>query len=208
MTQKTPSPKQPELLICTPNGVAQAPALTHKTCSRCGEARPITAYNRETKKQGGFAAWCKPCKSADQDRRRRELLMGDPDWRLRRKTFARLARLMAAGVLDKPERCPFCGAAVPGRELQADFADPTDPHSVTWRCRRCALAVAGKAQLAFCRWCRDPFVAQTTSVRRGGGRYCSVRCRNAWMRTTAEHVRQVPPGERTSAEQIYVDDRF
>ena len=49
---------------------------------------------------------------------------------------------------------------------------------------------------------------QRTSVRRGGGRYCTVRCRNAWMKSTAEHVRAVPVDERATAESVFLSDRF
>jgi len=197
-----------DLLICTPAGVAVAPAPLTKICGRCHVEQSIARFNREKRKRDGFSAWCKGCKSKDQIRRRQEQLADDEDWVLRRKTYARLMRLVARGEIEKPVCCPFCGAQPAPREIQATFADPADPKSVLWRCRSCALAQAGKAQLAFCRWCQDPFVAQRTSVRRGGGRYCSVRCRNAWMKQTAEHVSGVPLAERTSAEAVFLDDRF
>ncbi len=198
----------PTLLICTPNGVAVAPAPLTKVCGKCHVEQSIVRFNREAKKRDGFSAWCKACKSHDQTKRRVEKLADDEDWRLRRKTYARLMRLVLAGEIEKPCQCPLCGAAPAAREIQAQFADAADPHSVLWRCRSCALALAGKAQLAICRWCQEPFVAQRTSIRRGGGRYCSVRCRNAWMKGTAEHMRKVPASERTTAESIYLDDRF
>lgn len=197
-----------ELLICTPDGVAYAPAKAKKTCNKCGVTHAITKFNREKRKADGFSAWCKACKSKDQTKRRVEKLQHDPDWQLRRKTFAKLARLITAGDVVKPTCCPWCGGSPRAREIQAFFADPADARTVLWRCRSCALAQAGKAQLGVCRWCQEPFAVQRTSLRRGGGRYCSVRCRNAWMKTTAEHVKSVPVGERKSAEQVFVDDRF
>ena len=196
------------MLICTPNGIAVAPAPLRKVCGKCRVEQSIACFNREKRKRDGFSAWCKRCKSADQTRRRVERLVDDEDWQLRRRTFARLTRLVKAGEIEKPSTCPFCGATPAPREIQAFFADPADPHSVLWRCRSCALATSGKAQVAVCRWCQEPFATQRTTIRRGGGRYCSVRCRNAWMKTTAEHVRQVPASERTTAEAVYVDDRF
>jgi len=196
------------LLICTPDGIAIAPAKATKACHKCGVTHPITRFNREKKKADGFSAWCKACKSKDQTRRRVDKLQHDPDWQLRRKTFARLARLVAAGEIVKPTACPFCGLAPKAREIQAFFADAADPHTVLWRCRGCALAQSGKAQLGVCRWCQEPFAVQRTSVRRGGGRYCTVRCRNAWMKSTAEHVRRVPVDERATAESVFVTDRF
>jgi len=197
-----------DLLICTPTGVAVAPAPLTKVCGKCHQDLSIARFNREAKKRDGFSAWCKACKSHDQVKRRVEKLAGDEDWRLRRKTYAKLARLVERGEVGKPTCCPLCGVQPAAREIQAHFADPADPRSVLWRCRGCANAIAGKATLAVCRWCQDPFVAQRTSVRRGGGRYCSVRCRNAWMKTTAEHVRGVKASSRTTAEAIFVDDRF
>lgn len=200
--------RSPDLLICTPTGVAIAPAPLTKICGRCHVEQSIARFNREVRKRDGFSAWCKGCKSKDQIRRREERLKDDEDWLLRRKTYAKLMRLIARGEVEKPACCPFCGAQPAAREIQATFADPADPTTVLWRCRSCALAQAGKAQIACCRWCQDPFVAQRTSVRRGGGRYCSVRCRNAWMKQTAEHVRSVPLAERRTAESVFVDDRF
>lgn len=203
-----PAPIHPGLLICTPTGIAVAPAPLKKTCGKCHVEHSIARFNREKRKRDGFSAWCKSCKSKDQTRRRIEQLASDEDWILRRKTFARLSRLIAAGVVVKPTCCPSCGASPVAREIQAVFVDASDPHSVQWRCRSCVLAAAGKAQVAVCRWCLEPFRAQRTTIRRGGGRYCSVRCRNTWMRSTAEHVHGVPASARSSAETVFHDDRF
>jgi len=203
-----PAPIHPGLLICTPNGVAVAPAPLTKVCGKCHVEHSIARFNREKRKRDGFSAWCKACKSKDQTRRRVETLSHDEDWVLRRKTYARLSRLIAAGDVVKPTCCPLCGTTPAPREIQAVFVDAADPRSVLWRCRGCALAEAGKAQIAVCRWCMDPFRTQRTTVRRGGGRYCSVRCRNAWMRSTAEHVHGVPAAQRTTAEAVFHEDRF
>jgi hypothetical protein len=203
-----PPPIHPGLLICTPTGIAVAPAPLTKFCTKCCREQSIARFNREKRKRDGFSAWCKACKSRDQTRRRVERLSHDEDWVLRRKTYARLSRLIANGEVQKPTCCPLCGTEPRAREIQATFADPGDPRSVLWRCRSCSLAEAGKAQLAVCRWCLEPFRTQRTTVRRGGGRYCSVRCRNAWMKTTAEHVHAVPAAERTTAEAVFLDDRF
>lgn len=203
-----PAPIHPGLLICTPTGIAVAPAPLRKTCGKCHVEQSIACFNREKRKRDGFSAWCKRCKSKDQTKRRVERLADDEDWVQRRKTYARLTRLIEAGEVTKPTACPTCGTSPAPREIQAVFVDATDPRSVQWRCRACALAAAGKVSVAVCRWCLEPFRAQRTTVRRGGGRYCSVRCRNAWMRSTAEHVHGVPAAERTTAEAVFIDDRF
>lgn len=195
------------LLICTPDGVAAAPAVAAKRCARCGEEKARGHYNLEKRKRDGLAAWCKACKSADQSRRRKEILTVDEDWQLRRRTYAQLARLIAKGALEKPKACPGCKNVVAVRELQARFAVATDPFSVSWRCRTCALVEIGKSTLRVCAWCEEPFRAQTHQLRRGAGKYCSVRCRNAWMKKTAEHVRR-DVSARTKAVDVYVDDRF
>jgi hypothetical protein len=196
------------LLVATPAGVAEVAQKTHKVCGRCHEDKPVSDFNREAKKLDGLASWCKRCKCQDQVKRREEQLKHDADWRQRRQTFAKLARLIARGEVQKPTTCPWCGQAPAPREIQAVFANACDPRSVLWRCRSCALAQEGKVLLAVCRWCKEPFSVQRTTLRRGGGRYCTVRCRNTWMKTTAEHVRQVVASKRTSAEQVYLDDRF
>jgi hypothetical protein len=197
-----------ELLICTPDGVAVAPAVVHKRCARCAEVKGREHFNREKRKRDGLSAWCKACKSIDQSRRRKEILAGDEDWKLRRRTFAQLARLIDKGALEKPAACPTCAKIVPTREMQARFAVATDPFSVVWRCRACALAELGKSLVRACAWCEEPFRAQTHQLRRGAGKYCSVRCRNAWMKKTAEHVKAEAPAVRTRAVDVYVDDRF
>jgi hypothetical protein len=194
------------LMICTPDGVAIAPLAEAKRCGRCGVDKPLTDYNREARKRDGLSAWCKACKSADQTRRRKEILSLDEDWKLRRKVFAQLSRAVARGEIVKPTECPKCAKVVPGRELQAKFVEPTNFKTVEWRCRACALAELGKSVLRTCAWCEEPFRAQTHALRRGAGKYCSVRCRNAWMKKTAEHVRDVE--ERTKAVDVYLDDRF
>lgn len=199
---------QATMLICTPQGIAIAPAPLRKVCGKCHKEQSIACFNREKRKRDGFSAWCKRCKSHDQTRRRETRLKDDEDWQLRRKTYARLTRLIEAGEVHKPTACPLCGSCPKPREIQASFADPADPRTVLWRCRACALAAAGKTSVAICRWCEEPFVAQRTMIRRGGARYCSVRCRNAWMRKTAEHVHRVAPGERTTAETVFMQDRF
>jgi hypothetical protein len=194
------------LLICTPEGIAVASAVSEKRCARCRVEKPRELFNREQRKRDGLSAWCKACKSIDQSRRRRELLVHDEDWRIRRRTFAMLARLLQKGALAKPEACPACNKVVPAREMQARFGVAADPFTVLWRCRACALFEQGKSVKRVCAWCDEPFQAQTHQLRRGAGRYCSVRCRNAWMRGTAEHVKDTL--QRTKAVSVYVDDRF
>jgi ribosomal protein S27AE len=194
------------LLVCTPTGIAVAPVATQKRCARCGEDKALSAFNKEKRKKDGLSAWCKACKAADQNRRRVEILNADEDWKARRRTYAQLARLIEKGALEKPRECPQCGKAVPLREMQARFEIASDPFSVVWRCRGCALGELGKSVIRACAWCREPFRAQTHQLRRGAGKYCSVKCRNAWMRKTAEHVRDVE--KRTDAAAVFLEDRF
>jgi hypothetical protein len=210
MTSRKPFEAHTEtpLLICTPQGVAVAPVATAKRCARCGEEKSVTAFNKEKKKKDGLSAWCKACKSKDQSRRRSDVLVFDPSWVERRKTYAKLARLVLKGAVVKPKDCPQCGRRVAAREMQARFKDGRDPLTVVWRCRACALAELGKSEVAACRWCDEPFVVQTHQLRRGGGRYCSVRCRNAWMKSTAEHIKRTHVRVRARAEQVFMDDRF
>lgn len=202
--------KNADLLICTPDGVAFAPAVAFKRCARCAVEKAREHFNLEQRKRDGLSAWCKACKSVDQSRRRKEILNGDEDWRQRRKTFAALARLIEKGAMEKPKACPTCTKIVAPREMQARFDVATDAFSVVWRCRACALTELGKSMLRVCAWCEEPFRAQTHQLRRGAAKYCGVKCRNAWMRKTAEHVRlERGSGEkRTKAEQVYLADRF
>lgn len=109
------TPKNPPLLICTPNGIAVAPAVVDKRCARCGEVKSVLHYNREARKKDGMSAWCKACKSRDQSRRRAEILTHDPAWVERRKTYAKLARLVEKGAVQKPAACPRCGKTVAAR---------------------------------------------------------------------------------------------
>jgi hypothetical protein len=194
------------LLICTENGVAVAPVAQLKRCARCGGEKTRDQFNLEKRKRDGLSAWCKGCKSIDQSRRRKEILSLDEDWKQRRRIFAQLARLVEKGALEKPATCPTCARPTSKREMQAKFAVAHDPFSVIWRCRACALEELGKSTLRSCAWCEEPFRAQTHQLRRGAGKYCSVRCRNAWMKKTAEHVHGAE--NRTKAVNVFVDDRF
>jgi hypothetical protein len=196
------------LMVCTSNGVAIAPVQSTKRCGRCGDVKSIAAFNREARKKDGRSAWCKACKSRDQQKRRVEVLLHDPAWVERRKTYAKLARLIEKGAMEKPRRCPQCHNDVAVREMHASFKDGLDPFSVVWRCRTCTLAGLGKSMVKVCAWCDEPFRAQTHQLRRGAARYCSVRCRNAWMKATAEHVHQVKARARRNAQAVYLDDRF
>ena len=42
-----------------------------KTCTRCGEAKPLTDFWRDRSKKHGYGARCKPCKVALQNEYRR-----------------------------------------------------------------------------------------------------------------------------------------
>ena len=196
------------LLICTENGVAVAPVAAMKRCARCAVDKTRENFNREKRKRDGLSAWCKACKCVDQSRRRKEILSVDEDWKQRRRVFAQLARLVDKGALAKPHACPTCHKIVAAREMQAKFITANDPFTVVWRCRACALEELGKSVRRVCAWCDEPFRAQTHQLRRGAGKYCSVLCRNAWMKKTGEHIRMKDRADRTKAVDVYVDDRF
>lgn len=180
-----------------------------KTCSRCKLQKPPESFNRERRKADGLSAWCKACKTAANFERRVSKLAHDEDWKLWRRTSARLTALVKQGVVVKPKTCPVCGATHDDtREMQASFSDPADPMTVSWACRTCRLKQAGRTVIVNCAWCLEPFRAQRASIRRKSGRYCGMQCRNAWMRSTGEHVHSVPLSNRSTAEVVYLDDRF
>lgn len=33
-----------------------------KTCAKCGEAKPLTEFNKDSNKRDGLQTWCKECK--------------------------------------------------------------------------------------------------------------------------------------------------
>ena len=182
--------------------------LTTKRCARCRVDKPRDEFGRERAKPDGRSAYCKRCRADVQGVRLRERLRGDPDFVARKRAIARLGRAVARGDVARPSTCPTCGCARASRDLVARFVDLGDPTTVTWTCRWCALRDAGRAVARTCLWCKEPMTVQRTHLRRGGGRYCSIKCRSAWMKATAEHVQRVPPAERRCAEDVYVDDRF
>ena len=76
-----PAPIHPGLLICTPTGIAVAPAPLKKTCGKCHDDNKLTTERRE--KLAGLRGRCVPLVSRtvssaahDDPSRRRSLLLG------------------------------------------------------------------------------------------------------------------------------------
>jgi len=180
-----------------------------KKCSGCQTERDESEFTREARKKDGLSAWCRVCKR-NHARKVQTVVRQDDDNKARRATMARVTRLVESGVIQKPTACPSCNKT-PVR-MHAHLDDTSDPRSVRWRCVDCFLLEVGKRIPRICLWCSEPFSAQRSQVRspkkKGGGRYCSAKCRSEWMAKTAEHITETPPQQRSNAETVYVDDRF
>lgn len=117
-----------------------------KTCSRCGETKPLWSFYRQAIQSDGFAPHCKAChKAAYTDRAWNKSEKGiaasreaSKRWYRKNPEKHRAHRLLKyhvlVGHIIKPEKCQECGAATP---LDAHHHDYAKPFDVRWLCRSC-----------------------------------------------------------------------
>ena len=102
-----PVTEQQELTMITP-----APESTQtKTCSHCGETKPLSDFYKDKKATDGHQSWCKRCVSLDNAARARKAL----------------AEKRAKAETEQPETktCPKCGRELP-REAFGHKAEAKD----------------------------------------------------------------------------------
>jgi hypothetical protein len=131
-----------------------------KTCTRCGETKPVEAFHRNRRRKDGRQTCCKDCNNAQAraweraNRRRaaanrRKWDRDNPDrvlamHRRRRKrnpqkAYARslLNIAVAKGEINKPDHCQSCEKATPPGDLHGHHEDYSKPLEIEWLCRDC-----------------------------------------------------------------------
>jgi hypothetical protein len=136
-----------------------------KRCIECGELKPLSEFNKDSRSSDGKQKRCRACFSAynksrylsDPDRFKQavsEYKASNPNavfatrlavWkrhRTKNNTYHLVEAAIAAGVITIPSHCSVCGQKIPeladGRSgLHAHHFDYNNPLSVVWVCVSC-----------------------------------------------------------------------
>lgn len=134
-----------------------------KTCTKCGQAKPLDEFNWQRSNKDGRQGRCKACVDAQNRKWYREnqarKIAANGRWRRenRERVSAQLKRhrechpekararhrlneAVRAGKLSKSTCCESCGARTESRELDGHHEDYDKPLDVEWLCRRCHAA--------------------------------------------------------------------
>jgi hypothetical protein len=120
-----------------------------KTCSKCGETKPLDGFYRDRRARDGLTCQCKACRGlsntaweqANPDRvkaRCAQQIKLHPEKRRARLVVGNAIR---GGKIAKPERCGQCGEKVDPDDLHAHHVDYSKPLEVDWLCRGCHNAL-------------------------------------------------------------------
>lgn len=131
-----------------------------RSCSRCGQTKPLSEFYRDRRKPDGREYRCKKCSNRRARKWQRanpgKVAAADKKWfeqnrerkgrthkryreRNREKVRARheLTNAVRDGKLVKPTSCSRCGRAVPRQRLEAHHEDYSKPLEVEWLCSTC-----------------------------------------------------------------------
>ena len=134
------------------------PKTAIKTCTKCGQEKPLTAFFRSRWCRSGYKTQCKACdaaymrqwrrrnleyaraKARRQNRKRRAWLIAyrrRPD--RRHKQAVRNASYWAvkSGLLPSKDRCERCGAGAREARLNRHHPDYGNPLRIEWLCTLC-----------------------------------------------------------------------
>lgn len=73
-----------------------------KTCTNCGETKPLTEFHKSSKSKDGHRTWCKPCRSDKARLRTYEIKENDLKW------------------INSTNNCQICDVEVKGRNKHLD----------------------------------------------------------------------------------------
>lgn len=132
-----------------------------KTCKRCKKERSLSQFYKHRQMADGHLNFCKECtkkriashrerniegiRAYDRERGKlpRRVANTVKNTRERRETLKgigytaahnKVARALASGELQKPEKCSHCDK---GRQIEAHHEDYNKPLEVTWLCSAC-----------------------------------------------------------------------
>jgi hypothetical protein len=115
------------------------PNATEKTCTGCGELKPIEEFHRKSNVPHGRKARCRDCEAKSQSQiDRSKYRHHQVAWHRRnpekKRAHGKVQKAIEAGVLVRPDQCSRCGND--GR-IQAHHRDYSKPLEVVWLCQRC-----------------------------------------------------------------------
>ena len=107
--------------------VMVAPVRGMKTCSLCGESKPVDDFHRRRHySRDGHRAACKTCTAEERRKRRSEKSSAAlPEERQKQRVRYQTRQLILSGELT-PQRCQVCG----GRDVQAHHPSYEGPEAV------------------------------------------------------------------------------
>lgn len=135
-----------------------------KPCSKCGDVKPLTEFNRNRNRRDGLDSRCKPChrqqskewqrgrgKAAHQlavtawlQRNPERRLAADQRTRGKNPTHWRARRAVREAILNgtlvRPAACSACGTAGPVQGHHWRGYEPSAWLNVQWLCNRCHRA--------------------------------------------------------------------
>jgi RNase P subunit RPR2 len=138
--------------------------MQSKTCTKCKQEKPLSAFGKRKGNKDGLKNWCKDCytlynkewdhnhfervsarqrKYKDNDKareygrlRKREERAKDPAYKTKMDAHNELSRAIKKGIIKKPDTC-----SLPGNEhgvrIESHHYDYSLPLDVIWLCSRC-----------------------------------------------------------------------
>lgn len=103
--------------------------LIMKTCTKCGEDKPLDQYNTRDDRLSGYRSECKKCQWKVQDLRKKKNY--DP---VKRRTYCAVRYALITGNITKPDSCEICNQK---KKVIAHHQDHSYKLDVNWLCYRC-----------------------------------------------------------------------
>lgn len=135
-------------------------AVGLKTCSKCGQTLPISAFGKEARTKDGLRHNCKSCRNnanklwyenTIEERHEYKKNYNKNTWAIRRANDPIYKRkdqvhnltrhAIDKGILTRPDACPECGAndrTIEAHHWSYELGNELD---VLWLCRKCHAAL-------------------------------------------------------------------
>ena len=116
-----------------------------KTCFKCGQEKPLSAFYRHPQMADGHLNKCADCIKADRRLHEREHPDKVLESRIKqcakkpthKNAYKCVEMAVKSGVMDKPHVCSICGRPDTEKRIEAHHHDYTKPLDVIWLCSVC-----------------------------------------------------------------------
>ena len=110
--------------------------MKEKTCSKCGNTKPLESFSKDRAKKDGHRPECRKC---DAKYRRTDSYRSNhsrykaqsPE---KQKAHRLINKAIKSGELTRPSTCSKCGN---NGAIEAHHEDYTKPRDIVWLCRTC-----------------------------------------------------------------------